>query len=195
MASLTYRQNQIVEFIKDFHMHYSRPPTYREIAQKFRFKSVNAVTDHLKALEQKGYIRRHKNISRGIELTFNYASSKIPLLGRITAGTPLLSEENSEGSISLTDFKNVDFALRIQGMSMKNAGILDGDTVFIKAQKEALHKDIIVARLPNGETTVKRLLKTNGTIILHPEHEEMDDIVLTEDIEIIGKVVGVVRKI
>ena len=191
---LTDRQKQILEFIKTFTADNSRPPTFRDIADEFGYRSINAVTDHLHALERKNAIKRDAHVSRGIELVDRLEEDEIPILGRIAAGAPVLAEENREGTLSFSDMARPDFALRVYGESMKDAGIIEGDLVLVKVQQTAEHRDIVVAMTEDGETTVKRLLKTNKRIILHPENETMEDIIPQGDLKVIGKVIGVVRK-
>ena len=194
-APLTKRQQQILDFIRDFSRSHHRPPTFREIASAFKYRSINAVTDHLRALEHKGMLSRRPHHARGIQLAYSPFLTQIPVLGRIVAGQPLLSEENRESSFSFEDIPRADFALVVSGSSMINAGIFDGDTVFVKRQSTADHRDIVVAMMENGETTVKRLLKIKNRIILHPENDLMEDIPAEDEIKIVGKITGVLRKL
>ena len=193
-TELTKKQQEILEFIEHFIEQHSRPPTFRDIANEFGYRSVNAVTDHLRALERKNVIKRDAYVSRGIDVVDSLEKNEIPILGRIAAGAPLLAEENREGTLSFDDMARPDFALRVHGESMKDAGIIEGDLVLVRVQQSAEHRDIIVAMTEDGETTVKRLLKTGNKILLHPENETMKDIVPLGDLKVIGKVIGVVRK-
>jgi len=210
-STLTQRQKEILEFIISHIEQYGYPPSISEIQEKFSFKSPNAVSDHLEALERKGYITRRPHKSRGIEVLIQSKSEKndsfnggnvaeVPIIGRVAAGTPILAEENLEGTLFVDRFlvrnpKGV-FALRVQGESMVNAGILDGDFVLVKQQPVADQGEIVVA-LIEDEATVKRFYKDKNKIKLKPENDTMKPIVVDSkdcSVRIIGKVVGVIRK-
>ena len=209
---LTQRQKEILEFIISHIEQYGYPPSIPEIQKNFSFKSPNAVSDHLEALERKGYIARRPHKSRGIEVLIQSKPEKggnlndenvaeVPIVGRISAGTPILAEENLEGTLFVdkTIVRNPKgvFALRVQGESMVNAGILDGDFVLVKQQPVAEQGEIVVA-LIEDEATVKRFYKHRDKIKLKPENDMMRPIVIDSQdssVRIIGKVVGVVRRI
>ncbi|OPX28021.1 MAG: repressor LexA [Candidatus Omnitrophica bacterium 4484_171] len=210
-STLTQRQKEILEFIISHIEQYGYPPSIPEIQEKFSFKSPNAVSDHLEALERKGYITRRPHKSRGIEVLIQSKSEKndsfnggnvaeVPIIGRVSAGTPILAEENLEGTLFVDRFlvrnpKGV-FALRVQGESMVNAGILDGDFVLVRQQPVAEQGEIVVA-LIEDEATVKRFYKDKNKIKLKPENDMMKPIVIgpqDSSVRIIGKVVGVIRK-
>lgn len=210
MSELTKRQKQILDFIIKNIDTYGFPPSISEIQEKFSFKSPNAVQDHLAALERKRYISRHPHKSRGIEILIhknnkqengNINTTEIPIVGRVTAGSPILAQENLKGTLavdkSIIRNSNNVFALRVQGDSMINAGILDGDFVLVHQQPLANQGEIVVA-LIEDEATVKRFYKEKNRIKLQPENENMSTIVVDpkdKNISILGKVEGVIRKI
>jgi len=206
---LTKRQAQILSFIKT-HIQYSGfPPTISEIQGQFSFKSPNAVQEHLKALVRKGQIRRNPNQWRGLELMVSdknrdeaaqYSTVPVPLIGRVTAGQPVLAEENFEGTISvdrsLVGRTTRLFALHVRGDSMIKAGIFDGDIAIAQQQSVADHGDIVIALL-GDEATVKRFYRKNKVIILQPENDTMRPIRISEgsDFKILGKVMATLHRI
>jgi len=206
---LTERQSEILKFIILNKEKYGYPPSIPEIQEKFSFKSPNAVQDHLGALERKGYISRRAHKARGIEV-LGQATSKendknkaieIPIVGDISAGRPILAQENIEGTIvidkSIVKNSNGIFALRVKGDSMINAGILNGDYVIASQQQDAEQGDIVVA-LIEDEATVKRFYKEKNRVRLQPENDTMEAIIIEPNekhIRIIGKIKGVIRKI
>ena len=179
------------------------PPSIRQIGAALGISSTNGVRLHLQALQKKGYIRRSQRTSRGIvslDRLSNAASPScsttvdIPILGRVAAGMPVMAAENHEGSLTLDAnlIKNQEsFALRVNGDSMINAGILDGDIVVVRLQQGADNGDIVVA-LMGEEATVKRFYREKGTIRLQPENPTMAPIYST-DVDICGKVIALVR--
>jgi repressor LexA len=206
---LTKRQAEILNFIKT-HIQYSGfPPTISEIQGQFSFKSPNAVQEHLKALVRKGQIRRNPNQWRGLELIVSnkngdeiakYSTVPVPLIGRVTAGVPVLADENFEGTISvdrsLVGRATRLFALHIRGDSMIKAGIYDGDIAVAQQQSVADHGDIVIALL-GDEATVKRFFRKNKTLILKPENDMMQPIKVSEgsDFKILGKVIVTLHRI
>jgi repressor LexA len=206
---LTKRQAEILSFIKT-HIQYSGfPPTISEIQGQFSFKSPNAVQEHLKALVRKGQIRRNPNQWRGLELmvshkssseTVQYSTVSVPLIGRVTAGLPVLAEENFEGTISvdrsLVGRATRLFALHIRGDSMIKAGIYDGDIAIAQQQSVADQGDIVIALL-GDEATVKRFYRKRKAIILHPENDTMEPLRINEgsDFKILGKVIATLHRI
>lgn len=208
---LTKRQNQIFEFILLNIDKFGYPPSIPEIQKRFSFKSPNAVQSHFKALERKGYVSRRPHKSRGIEILVHTAQKEnnnnnvttIPILGNISAGNPILAQENIEGELavdkSLAKTSEGVFALKVKGNSMIDAGILDGDFVVVRQQQSAEEGDIIVA-LIEDEATVKKFYKDKDThkIILQPANENMEPIyvdLLCNNFMILGKVKGVIRKL
>lgn len=206
---LTKRQAEILSFIRT-HIQYSGfPPTISEIQEQFSFKSPNAVQEHLKALVRKGQIRRTPNQWRGLELIVSnkgrsepvqYSTVSVPLIGRVTAGQPVLAEENFEGTISvdrsLVGRTTGLFALHVHGDSMKKAGIYDGDIAIAQQQSTADHGDIVIALL-GDEATIKRFYRKNKVIILQPENDTMQPIMVSEgdDFKILGKVIATLHRI
>ncbi len=207
---LTERQQEILSFISQFREISGYPPTLREIGKKFDISSTFGVKRHLDALVKKGYLTIESYASRGIsfvhnivsEGTINYSGEdefrKIPIVGRVAAGSPILAIENIEGSVVIDNsfMKRSDdcFALKVKGDSMINAGIFEGDLVIVSPSKESVNGDTIVARL-NDEVTVKTFEKKKNKIRLIPENDnykpiEVDD---KKEFSIIGKVVGVIR--
>jgi len=195
--TLTDRQNAILSFIKEFAMNRGYPPTIPEIQKEFGIKSPNGVNNHLKALTRKGYITRDSSRARALEIVGRHEG--IPLLGRVAAGAPLLAEENFEGYFNLPEMYNSSgvFALKVKGSSMLNAGIFDGDFVIVKMQPTVEQGEIGVA-LINGEATVKRIFLDGNIIRLVPENEAMMPITVMRndpDFSVVGKVIGVVRRL
>ncbi len=209
MKTLTKRQRQLLAFIRSHLRRYGYPPTLREMAGYLGVRSPNAVNDHLKALEHKGYLKRRGGLkSRAITLTeIAIAASeepgpvKVPLLGRVAAGAPLLAEQNVEEVLAIDRSlvgtgKGELFALRVQGDSMTGKGILDGDIVLVRRVPEARKGDIVVA-LIDGEATVKTYRPEKGRVVLEPANPAYEPIVVVPkkdvDASIVGIVVGLVR--
>lgn len=200
--TLTGRQREILEYIEKMITEYGKSPTIREIGEKFDISSTNGVRAHLEALIKKGYIRKQGLISRGIELVRDWATSvgKIPLVGSVPAGNPIDAIENVEGEIAIdTSFLpgGDTFTLRVEGDSMIDAGIFDGDLVIVKKQKTADRGDIIVAVI-GDEATVKRYYPKNGRVHLRPENDAYEPIIVdrnSPNFQIAGKVVALMRRI
>jgi len=201
-SNLSERQQAIYEFIRTVTADSSMPPSMREIGEKFGIRSTNGVEKHLQALERSGHINRVRGKSRGIAVISGLrTASNVPLMGRVAAGVPVLSPENREGDIaidlSLFSLKTPHqvFALGVRGESMIDAHILDGDTVLVREQATARNGDIVVA-LVEDEATVKRFFLENDRIRLQPENRNMAPLYFDRgDLRIIGKVVGVMRKL
>jgi len=200
--NLTKRQREIYEFIRTTIAARGIPPSMREIGEQFSIRSTNGVEGHLAALERSGYITREAGKSRSISLCAKARSSAtIPLLGRVAAGTPVLSPENQESEVlvdlslfSLRSGNNL-FALIVRGESMKEAHIMDGDTLLVRAQSMAQNGEIVVA-LVEGEATVKRFYREKNGVRLQPENRAMKPIYLERgEFRIVGKAVGVMRRI
>jgi len=197
--SITERQKEILDAIKKYFEEKGKPPTLKEIGDMFGF-APSTVFQHLGALEKKGYIRRGPN-SRDVEIVgFDPAEAikamkKIPVIGRVAAGQPILAEENFEGYIYVdgTRIRGDDvFALRVKGDSMNGAGIFDGDHVVVRKQSVAEERDTVVA-LIGDEATVKRLVKKGNGFLLQPANDNFETIPVEDDTHIIGKVIGVQR--
>ncbi|MBA7567526.1 LexA repressor [subsurface metagenome] len=197
LRPLTERQNAILSFIKDFAEERGYPPTIPEIQEEFGIKSPNGVSNHLKALIKKGYLKRDSSRARALE--FCGKKSGIPLVGNIAAGSPILAEENLEGYFTMKDLHRASddvFMLRVQGESMINAGIFDGDYVMVRMQQNVEQGEIGVAII-GDEATVKRIYSDGNRIRLAPENDKMKpfDINQTDpNFRIGGKVIGVIRK-
>ncbi len=198
---LTARQKEVYDFIYDSIVSNGLPPTIREIGAKFGMSSTNAVRDVLNAIERKGFIRRRGGISRGIELTTPVATDhvSVPLVGRIAAGAPITAAENIEDSFAV-DRSFVPggdvFSLRVQGDSMIDAGINDGDIVLVQKQNTANKGEIIVAVI-GDEATVKRFFPERKRIRLEPANADYGPIVVEKDspgFYIAGKVIGLMRR-
>lgn len=201
MASpLTDRQKAIYEFLLKTIREKGFAPSIHEIGRQFKIASTNGVSDHLKALERKGYIRRVGK--RAIEIVNQLgrsamvATRQVPVLGRVAAGKPLLSEENIQGIITIPDDigSGERFALQVKGDSMIGAGILDGDRVIVKQQSTAENGEIVCA-LIEGEATLKRFFKKGDVITLKAENEKYPPIKVSEgEFRIVGRIVGLLRK-
>lgn len=200
---LTSKQSRVLSFLKDYLSRHGYPPTVREIAHHLKMAGPHSAKRFLDMLERKGYIRRVAKSSRAIELTDIPSSStvrRLPIVGRVRAGTPLLALENIEGNLaldrSLARWDNA-FLLRVTGESMIEAHIEEGDLALVKPQPTALNGDIVVA-LINDEATIKRFFKEQDTIRLEPAHPSMKPLVIKEgeaELSIIGKVVAIIRKL
>ena len=214
LPPLTARQREVLDFIRQFMSKAGYPPTVREIGAHFGFVP-RSVFDHLKALERKGYLRREATKSRSLQIldpTPLAASGarrsavgappyrELPILGRVAAGQPLLSDQNLEGtSVVPQDWVNGDeaFLLKVQGDSMIGAHICPGDQALVRRQSTAENGDIVVALL-NDEATIKRIFFRHDGIVLQPENSTMPPIHVgknEKNFQIVGKVVGILRKL
>jgi repressor LexA len=196
-TALTKRQAQVLAFIEDYSDTHDCPPTVREVAHAFRFASPRAAQDHIGALESKGYLRREPGRARNIRLMHDPGG--IPLVGRVAAGTPITAFENREGTIDFTSLfgKNDVFAVRVEGASMKDCGIMDGDYVVVRKCPQVENGAIGVAYI-DGEATVKRIIKKKGAYELRPENSAYKPIHInadTPDFRIAGPVIGVIRSV
>lgn len=201
---LSTKQSNILKFIKQEINQKGYPPSVREICKAVGLKSTSTVHGHLSRLEKKGYLRRDATKPRAIEVldskNENIFSRKeiieVPIIGKVTAGIPILATENIEDTFPLSvDIVNNDtvFMLSVSGESMKDAGILDGDYVLVKQQNTAENGDMIVA-LIEDEATIKRYFIEKDHIRLQPENSTMEPIIVT-DLTILGKIKGVFRTI
>ncbi|NLI69453.1 MAG: transcriptional repressor LexA [Firmicutes bacterium] len=202
MKPLTDKQKEIFQFIRDHITRRNYPPSIREICNAFGLRSTSTAHFYLTALEKKGYIRREPARPRAIELLVPDDGGAddavfVPIVGTITAGKPILAAENIEGyfPLPLDLFPGTDgkFMLRIRGDSMINAGMMDGDYILVQQQRDARNGDIIVALIENDEATVKRFFKESEYIRLQAENDDYEPII-TENITVLGKVVGLFRK-
>lgn len=199
MQGLTPRQSQILHMIQEFIVDSGMPPTRAEIAKELGFKSANAAEEHLRALQRKGVLELVPGTSRGIQLKDSLREQLgLPLVGRVAAGSPILAEEHIETHYRLDPAlfsPKPHYLLRVHGMSMKNAGILDGDLVAVHRTPEVRSRQIVVARV-GDEVTVKRYRQEGSTVWLLPENEEFEPIQVdlnTQTMVIEGVVVGVIR--
>ena len=198
---LSQRQSEILEFIKKEIRQKGYPPSVREIGDAVKLMSSSTVHGHLQTLEEKGYIRRDPTKPRAIEILDGSSGSNIkkqvvhvPIVGRVTAGQPILAVENIEDTFPLPAELVRDetvFMLKVWGESMIEAGILDGDQILVRQQSTARNGDIVVAMI-GDEATVKRFYKEKTLIRLQPENSTMEPI-YSQDVVILGKVIGVFR--
>jgi repressor LexA len=202
MNKLTETQQRVYQFITDWREARGFPPTVREIAEGLGFKSLNNVRQHLRLIEKKGFLKISSGKARGIDVQFGQVASDngfdVPLIGRVAAGTPIVAEENIEGTITLdrTLFKGDGlFTLRVRGESMQDIGVFDGDIAVVKQQQAAGDGEVVVA-IVDGEATLKRFFKKDDKIVLHAENPSFSDIVVTspKNVYIAGRLVGVIRK-
>ena len=200
MSDLTPRQRQILDFIRDQLEESGMPPTRAEIAAALGFKSANAAEEHLKALKRKGVIDLMPGTSRGIQLKDTMRDQMgLPLIGRVAAGRPIMSEEHIEGRFQVDPklfSPRPHYLLKVQGMSMKNIGIMDGDLVAVHRTPEVRNRQIVVARLEN-EVTVKRYKQDGSIVWLLPENGDFEPIrvdLKEQSMRIEGVVVGVLRR-
>ena len=199
MRELTPRQSQILEMIQDFIAETGMPPTRAEISRELGFKSANAAEEHLRALQKKGVLELVPGASRGIQLKDSLRDQiGLPLVGRVAAGSPILAEEHIEAHYRLDPAlfnPKPHYLLRVHGMSMRDAGILDGDLVAVHRTPEVRSRQIIVARL-DDEVTVKRYQQKGSLVELLPENDEFEPIIVNlaeQSMVIEGVVVGVIR--
>ncbi|MDH5204210.1 MAG: transcriptional repressor LexA [Hylemonella sp.] len=215
-VKLTARQQQILELIQSAIANTGAPPTRAEIANELGFKSANAAEEHLQALARKGMIELVSGTSRGIRLRGDalrsinesrnpqYAQplaallqTALPLVGRVAAGSPILAQEHIDQTYYVENSlfqRKPDYLLKVRGMSMRDAGIMDGDLLAVQATKDARNGQIVVARL-GDEVTVKRFRRNKHLIELHPENPDYQTIVVEpgEAFEIEGLAVGLIR--
>lgn len=199
MKDLTQKQQQVLTFLKKHAAQYGYPPTVREIGRQFGILWP-AARGHLQALAKKGAIKLNPAVSRGIELLSSRSAEgiSVPVAGRIRAGRPILAAQEVDAHIFVDKglFRSEDlFSLKVTGDSMKDAGIFEGDYVIVKPQKTIKSGEIGIA-LVNDEATVKRIIIKGNKILLKPENSSMETVVYSaEDVSIIGRVTGVVRKL
>lgn len=200
----TERQQKILDVIHAFTAEHGYPPSVREIGERVGLSSSSTIHAHLKALEKRGIISRDPTKPRALRSSFGQPHSAevpdavvMPIVGKVAAGVPITAQENLEGEFLLpTAFvpKASDaFMLRVQGESMIDAAILDGDLIMVRPQKTASNGEIVVAMV-EGEATVKRFYKESGRVRLQPENQTMESI-YASDVEIIGRVEAVVRRL
>src|SRR5690625_2285519 len=206
MTKLSKRQQMIIDYIKKEVSEKGYPPSVREIAKAVGLASSSTVHGHLLRLENKGYIRRDPTKPRAIEVLDKSIDSNIPkdearyapVIGKVTAGIPITAVENIEEFVPIPSSSagpdDKLFVLIIEGESMIEAGILNGDMVIVKQQNTAQNGEIVVAMTADDEATVKRFFKDNDHIRLQPENATMEPLIY-QDVTILGKVVGLYRNI
>ncbi|HTO26763.1 MAG TPA: transcriptional repressor LexA [Gaiellaceae bacterium] len=200
---LTDRQQEIWEFLVDYVDAHGYPPTVREIGDAVGLASPSTVHAHLANLERAGLLKRDPTKPRALELVGREKGSaaslpKLPLLGQIAAGGPLLAEENVEDEIAVPETLRGDFLLRVKGDSMIGAGILEGDLVIVRRAQDARDGDVVVALAGDDESadeaTVKTFYRESGRVRLQPENDALEPI-YAKHVQILGKVVGVFREL
>jgi repressor LexA len=205
-GELTREQQRVMSFILSYREENGFPPTVREIAVALGYRSPNNVRQHLRLIEQKGFLRLLSGKARGIEITtplsaaeeYDKEETGVPLIGSVAAGSPITAIENVDGYVTLdrSIFKGGGlFALRIKGDSMTGMGILNGDIVVVRKKSEARHGEVVVVII-DGDATLKRFVTESGEIRLRAENPAYDDIILDpgSSIQVAGKLVGVIRK-
>lgn len=199
-GKISKKQEEILEYIKSQILERGFPPAVREICEAVNLKSTSSVHSHLETLEKNGYIHRDPTKPRAIEIledTFNLTRREmvnVPIIGRVAAGEPLLAQQNIENYFPIPAEmmpNKQTFLLQVQGESMINAGILNGDYILVQQQQTADNGDKVVALIDDG-ATVKTFYREEGIIRLQPENDFMDPIIV-KDCIILGKVIGVFR--
>ena len=204
MDDLTERQSEILKLIRELTEVSGFPPTRAEIAERMGFRSVNAAEQHLRALEKKGAIDIESGASRGIRVRDGRGAPRagrlleLPVIGRVAAGSPILAEEHVQGRFQVDPnlfTPRADYLLRVRGMSMRDAGILEGDLLAVHKTQDARSGQVVVARLADV-VTVKRLRRKGNTVQLLPENPDFEPIEVdarSEEQAIEGIAVGVIR--
>ena len=200
--NLTKRQQEIFEYVKRYSAKHGYPPTVRDIGSAIGLTSSSTVHTHLANLEKLGLIRRDPTKPRAIEVLVDKARRAVsprglPLVGTVAAGSPILAEENVEDYMEVPTIAGGDegdYLLLVRGDSMKDAGILEGDHVVVQRRESAVDGEIVVA-LVEGEATVKRYFRESDHIRLQPENDAYEPIRAANDVAIVGKVVGVTRRV
>ncbi len=202
MDKLTNRQKDVLDYIKSYVANHGYPPAVREIGSALGLNSPATIQSHITALEAKGYIKKTNSKYRSLEIIGNneYLNDnvvEVPLLGKITAGSPIEAIETPNEFFSLPAYlipnKEEVFTLKVSGESMINAGILDGDIVIVQRQSVAKNKDIVVAMTDENEVTLKTFYKEATHVRLQPENDTMAPIILP-NCTILGKAIGLYRK-
>lgn len=204
MDILTKKQDDVLDFVKEYIVSHGYPPTVREIGEALGLSSPATIHSHLQRLKEKGYISIDKAKNRAIELlvenefqSHNDNVVEVPLLGKVTAGSPIEAIERPNEFFSLPAYlipnRKEVFTLKVSGDSMINAGILDGDIAIIQRQNTANNGEIVVAMTDEYEVTVKRFYKEQGYFRLQPENDRLEPIIL-DNVTILGKVIGLYRQ-
>jgi repressor LexA len=202
---LTGRQQEIWDYLVDYVDQHGYPPTVREIGEAVGLASPSTVHAHLANLERAGLLRRDPTKPRALELVGREKQEappaevdRLPLVGQIAAGGPLLAEDNIEEHLAVPETLRGDFLLRVKGESMINAGILDGDIVVVQRSQDARNGEIVVALAGDDESadeaTVKRFFRENGRVRLQPENDALEPI-YAPHVQVLGRVTGVFRQL
>lgn len=209
-AQLSSRQQQVLDYIKETVTERGYPPSVREIGEALGLSSPSTVHSHISSLVKAGALRRDPSKPRAIEVLDREATvpaarpslpddvREVPLVGRIAAGSPVLAAEDVEDVLPLPESlvgSGPVFMLRVKGDSMVDAGILDGDLVVVRRQPDANDGEIVAAMVDGEEATVKRLYRRDGQVVLHAENEAYSDMVFDSGVEVLGRVVSVLRRV
>ena len=187
---------KVMDYIRKFSEENGYTPSVREIGKECGIKSTATVHSYIEKLQTKGYLNKTDNKKRAVTIGKG-SGVNVPLLGTVTAGQPIFAYENYEDyyTFPVGEFKGDElFMLRVQGTSMIDAGIMNGDKIIVRRQQTAENGEIVVALVGNESATVKRFYKKDGKIVLHPENEALADMIFEpEEVSILGKVVGLMR--
>ena len=187
---------KVMDYIRKFSEENGYTPSVREIGKECGIKSTATVHSYIEKLQNKGYLNKTDNKKRAVTIGKG-SGVNIPLLGVVTAGQPIFAYENYEDyyTFPVGEFKGDElFMLRVQGTSMIDAGIMDGDKIIVRRQQTAENGEIVVALVGDESATVKRFYKKEGKIVLHPENEALADMIFEpEEVSVLGKVVGLMR--
>ena len=199
-TTLNVQEKRVFDYLKEQIREKGYPPSVREICAALGFKSTSSAHQYISRLAEKGYIDKGDLKTRAIKIVGDEPTISIPIVGKVAAGEPILAQENIEDYFSIgesfftqSDLKNDTFVLKVQGESMINAGINDGDYIIVTKQDTARNGQIVVAMI-DGDATVKTFYKEKDHVRLQPENDTMDPIIV-KDVQIVGKVVGLFRKI
>ena len=200
MEGLTRRQEQVLEFIRESVRVNGYPPTVREICAELDLSSPSTVHAHLANLERLGLIKRDPTKPRALDVVGAFRPPRpLPLVGRVAAGVPILAEENIEDLVDVPGFLRRDygdFVLRVRGDSMIGVGIFDADLIVVHPQAEAVDGEIVVVRVADEEATTKRIYRDGPTVRLESENENYEPIIVNADeVQLVGRVVGVLRQL
>ena len=199
-TTLNVQEKRVFDYLKEQIRQKGYPPSIREICAALNFKSTSSVHQYIARLAEKGYIDKGDLKTRAIKIVGDEPTISIPVIGKVAAGEPILAQENIEDYFSIgesffsqSDLKNDTFVLKVQGESMINAGINNGDYIIVSKQNTARNGQIVVAMI-DGNATVKTFYKEKEYVRLQPENDTMEPIIV-KGVQIIGKVVGLFRKI
>ena len=199
-TTLNVQEKRVFDYLKEQIREKGYPPSVREICAALGFKSTSSAHQYISRLAEKGYIDKGDLKTRAIKIVGDEPTISIPIVGKVAAGEPILAQENIEDYFSIgesffsqSDLKNDTFVLKVQGESMINAGINNGDYIIVTRQDTARNGQIVVAMI-DGDATVKTFYKEKDHVRLQPENDTMEPIIVN-DVQIVGKVVGLFRKI